>query len=442
MFDPKKSTLSSRDAEHVFPWVDTVDIPENDFATHAVARILYCNRATKESPLQIQKINGAAFCENTVFVAFIEDWFECDILKKNGKIVPAAAALNRFKIEAKAFINEELKSGVIAVKRHAYFNPLLLTLLPQVTPWFFKDKPLTEWEKEFLMSLLKDEESVYDSKVSEFSAQINLESLIKKAKLEKFVGDLLQRKINTLVLQEKSIIEKMVSYEDEIRLLQAELTEVGQKIIGIKSTHEDDSVASFANAIATNKNCIVKNYSNAELDIVVMGHLVNFSKTAYESISRSYNSCFYSSCAYSSTVTKQLFHRMMDELLLGKKYRINLAGEFKIDFSKNNIRLLRTYGSVLHENAIPNPHIAHYACAGGFMAMYNEAFRSGDYLEVLDVAFSEVQNINWTDYSPVGAFMEDLCALYWGRPCVWNKEDKKYITPHDLADILRQEVEG
>lgn len=437
MFEVKNSVLFERDVKDLFPYINTEEFWYGDNVVHAAARILYCNRASEEHPFNLIFSNNLAFQKDCVVIAYVADWHECSKLKQNGKVVNAAGALKKFNVDCRAFINEELRAGIIVLQKDINYQ-YLVSLLPQMTPWFFRENLLTETEKELLLAALTSDSDKFNSIVRDFVSSINLDAKIKTAQLEKFVGGLLEVKLKRLNEREERVLNDMRNYEERIRNLMAEYTEITANIMGIKNSHDDDMAKEFAQAFASNKNCHISEISGAQITFVATGHLTNFSKPAYETLSRTADSCLYSSCAYAG-VSKELFKRFMDEVVLGKRYRINLSGKFKLDFGANNYTLCSTNSSTLHENAIPNPHITRYQCAGGFAAMYVEAFRSGDYLEVLDIVFSEVQNLNWTDYTVINVFADYLCGSYWRKPCIWDKTEQKYISPADLIKILEAE---
>lgn len=437
MFKVEDSVLFGRDAKDLFSHIDTGEFWHGDYVVHAAARILYYNRASEEHPFKLVFSSNLTFQKDCVAVVYVNDWHECSKLKQDGKVVNAAGALKKFNVDCRAFINEELRAGIIAIQKDINYQ-YLVSLLPQMTPWFFRENLLAETEKELLLAALTSDSDKFNAIVQDFVNGIKLDAKIKTAQLEKFVGGLLEVKLKRLNEREERILSDMRNYEDRIRNLMAEYTEISSQIIGIKNSHDDDMAKEFAQAFAANKNCHISEISGAQITFVATGHLTNFSKPAYESLARATDSCLYSSCAYAG-VSKTMFKQLMDEVILGKRYRINLSGKFKLDFGANNYTLCNTNSSTLHENAIPNPHITRYQCAGGFAAMYVEAFRSGDYLEVLDIVFSEVQNLNWTDYTVISVFANYLCSSYWRKSCIWDKAEQKYISPADLIKILEAE---
>lgn len=432
-FRVEQSALTSSYAMELFPYIDTYASWGSE-PIHVAARVIYHDRATQECPFKVRVSDKLSFEENCITISVVRDWFACDDLKKKGRAVAAAGALKKFNIDCKAFVCEDMRSGVIALSKN-YETRLLISLFPQVTPWFFKGKPLSESEKQLLMATLTGDSDTFNRIVKEFVDSHHLESKIKVLQMNNFVSSLLENKLRVFKAKEERLLSEISDCEDRIRQKMAEYTEVCNTVLGIKGSHQNDEVKQFAEAFASNPNCFIDSISGGTVTFVATGFLTNFSRPAYEAVSKTTDSCLYE-YASMNRISKTVLKAVLDEVVLGKRYRVNLSGKFKIDFLSNTVTLIRTYDAKQRDNAMPNPHISHYTCAGGFMARYNEAFRDGDYMEVLDIVFSEVQNINWTDYSPVSRFGQDLCGDYWKQPCVWDKVEKKFITPADLAAIL------
>lgn len=416
----------SHEFDQCFPYINVNRALQ--FAPYAIA--LYCKRASADNPISFlyPAIEDIKPTKNTVFFVGAKDLFEYADFKNFGKEVKEAFALKKLGLEAKAFVNEDIRSGLIVVDTNSISVDTAchsVMLLPKVTPWFFKENPLTQFEIELLKS---------NGRIDRYAKKILLEyDLTEKFycfKMGKFVDSLLERKVSDLMREEKSLLVKMAEQEEALRALQKKYDRINHEIIGVKASHDANKIEEFLNVLTNNPNCQVTKFSGATIELVITGYLTNFSKTAYEAVSREKRSVLF--LDHYDPCKKKMF----DELILGNRYKINFAGKFIFDFGTNHISLCRTYSDKLAENTIPNPHIAQYACAGGFAQLYREA--AGDYLETLDIAFSEVQNLNWTDTSPVFMFAKWIDSNYWSVKCVWDKMNKTYISPEELYQTIQQ----
>lgn len=416
--------FDSYEFNQCFPYINVNSALQ--LTPYAIA--LYCRRASADNPITFlcPSIRDIKPTKNTVFFARVNDLFEYADFKNFGKEVKEAFALKKLGVEAKAFVNEDIRSGLVVIDANStntehYF----VMLLPKVTPWFFKENPLTQFEIELLKS---------NGRSDRYTKKIILEyDLAEKFycfKMGKFVDSLLERKVSNLMSEEKSLLVKMAEQEEALRALQRKYDRINHEIIGVKASHDANKIEEFLNVLTNNPNCQVTKFSGATIEFVITGYLTNFSKTAYEAVSREKRASLY--LGNYDPCKKKMF----DELILGNRYKINFAGKFIFNFETNHISLCRTHSDKLAENTIPNPHIAQYACAGGFAQLYREA--AGDYLETLDIAFSEVQNLNWTDTSPVSTFAKWIDSDYWSVQCVWDKVNKTYISPEELYQTIQQ----
>jgi len=435
-FSPNDITVSSADC--LYPHIDISALWDTEYPMITVARILYGERTSEENRIYIRKANGyGGWFENSVLLNTVDDvnvaaeWFA------GGREVPAAAALRKFNVEARAFINEELRAGVINIKRGRNTEPVVYMLFPQVTQWMFKDKPITDWEKKFLLSL-SGSGNEYTNMVQEHIAERNISMMIKKRQFDNFVGKLLDIKLETQTRMEKETLVQIKNHESAIRDLLAKYTDICNQIAGIKAGHADDSISDFKTMFLNNPNCFLKQITGSTVVFYLNGFVTNFDEEAYEAVSRETDSSLYSNSGRCPATRRQL-KTMFDELFLGNRYRLNLFGGFTLDFARNTIRLIDGCNcDEAMRNAMPNPHIVYYQCGGGFTSLHNVALMRGDYAEVLDIAFSQVQNINWSDYSPVSRFAEGFYTTYWNKPCIWDKRQSQFIAPEDLYQRIKE----
>lgn len=436
MFEVRDNILASGGAGALFPHVHF----EFEFGSReiilAVARVLYGTRTSAEEPIRIAHgsyIEG----RNTVQIRFRGD--PNDFKPPAGwKAVDVANILARYKIQAKAYISEELQSSIIMTNWTAEIR-YLLALLPRVTPWLFKKKPPTEWEKKFVYSLLASSDADFLSMIDEYTRQENLRAKIEGAQLTAFLDGLLDAKTRGLEVESEQIRIEMLQHEEAIRELLTRQTDVFNRLLGIRAGHNNEAIQEFKAVFMGNPNCHVIQANESTLVFGVVGFITNFNETTYQVISRELRSTLYDNWG-SLTSSREVLKSVYDELFLGDRYRINTYGAVELNLECGTAALSqRRIVGDWSGNAIPNPHMVHYRCPGGFGALYNHAMQAGDYAEVLEIAFSEVQNVNWADSVVVRKFAADICSDRRNTPCIWDKQEKQFITPCELAQ--RKEAE-
>lgn len=436
MFEIRDNILASNEAKALFPHVGCAFEYGSMGIVWAVARILYGSRTSADEPIRISYAMPAEG-RNTVQIRFCDD-VNAYSPPDGWKPLNVAGILARYKIQAKAYISRELQSSVIVASWGADAR-YLLSLLPRLTPWAFHDAPPTEWEKKFVYSLLATSDADFLSMVDEYARRENLSAKIEGAQLTAFLDGLLDAKTRDLEVESEQIRLDMVRYEEAIRELLTRQTDVFNRLLGIRAGHNNEAIQEFKAVFMGNPNCHVIQADKSTLVFGVVGFITNFNETTYQIISRELHSTLYDSWG-ALTNSREVLKCVYDELFLGDRYRINTYGAVELNLECGTAALSRRriVGDWIR-NAIPNPHMVHYHCPGGFGALYNHAMQAGDYAEVLEIAFSEVQNVNWADSVVVRKFADDICSNRSNTPCIWDKQEKQFITPCELAK--RKEAE-
>lgn len=333
----------------------------------------------------------------------------------------------------RVFVNRELRCSHMYVE-NAFIGDgaearALGALLPQAAPWMFATAALTDWEKELCTSLLAARPASAEDKIKQyFEERSFFDAKLKQAQIRGFVDGLLEAKLSALKLQEATIHSLILEAEQKHNELMAEQHSIALKILGVRAEHRDSSLEDFVTAFVANPNCQVVAASGASLTIAVAGTITNHNESTYRVMAREKNSPLYPTYCDAS-----LLQLVWDELFLKDRYRIQCSGAISIRLDGGYVEIVRGEAGNF-PNAMPNPHMYHYACAGGFKAMYREAMERNDCADVLDIAFSEVKNINWADSTVVGHFAQDVLGYWRNKACIWDKDEKVFITPQTLMD--------
>lgn len=425
-----------REAEDFFPHIDLLDCNYPLFK--GAIRILYKDRVTQERDFGFVKGCVDAPIEDTMYYHEVYDHQYAAIEPPAGFVpVNAVQILRKYGIEAKGWIHEGKRISYLVVKDRSHTNRnCIAAIFPQMTPWKFKDKPLTDWEKRFLVTLLGTGESLADM-MQEYIDMNNIPQKLQGAKLDKLISGLLDAKLQAATTKERNLLDAIRQAEESLNQFYQQYTEVCNMITGIQTNHSNDDLEDFKDAFISNPNCHLTDIRGTTLNFYLTGFVTNFSEHKFKSMTQNERSHLFDYAAGLGCNVKQM-RELYNELFLGQRYRLNVYGGFSMNCSDNTISLIQrgNDGSVT-KNAIPNPHIFYYACKGSFAQDYAKAFAEHDYLDVLDTALSEVSNVNWTDISPMSNFAEDICCRYNGVPCVWDKQDKVFITPKELAERMK-----
>lgn len=423
------------DAGAYFPYID-IEECRNMLMAVAV-RILYKSRVDENTAFGIvrERLGNAP---ETLYL-YLADYDEYARMATPQGFTPVNAVqiLKKYGIEAKGWINEERHISYLVV--HNFSSSLskqLVAVFPQMTPWRFRTKPLTDWEKQFLIALLADDATAR-SMVEEYCVTNRVQEQARGAQLDQLIADLLKIKLADAIGRERDWLSTIRSLEAQLQNAYQNYDEVCATIVGIKANHSEDGCMDFKNALLTNPNCHLTEVYQSNVSFFLTGFVTNFSEHKLESIIAHDRSHMFDYATELGCSVQQL-RTLYRELFMGKRYRLNVFGGFSVDLAHNTVTLLsRSSDLSVSRNAMPNPHIYYYACQGGFAQDYRKAFADRDYADILATAASEVSNINWTDISPVSNLVEDLCCRCAQVPCVWDKQAKEFITPRELAERVR-----
>lgn len=395
----------------------------------AAAVILFANRVSEQYPLKfythrietVEEIPSDSICltARIVSASAPAGWED----------VVATKVLERRGLHIKAYRDVHRRRGVMMFESGDI--DMAAALLPSMAPHLMKQNPLTDWEKQFVTVLSTGDGKAVSDMMSEYITRENLSAKIKATKIDKFFAHIADARLSGLKKEEHDLWERICHFESEIRRLTVEANELGTRILGITAGTSDEHFDGLRAMLIGNPNCRLITVGDTDLTYCLYGFATNFNKESYLTISRELHSILYD---YAPSSQRSGLKDVYDALFLGNRYRVRMYGSFTMDLGNHTVQLRRGMGEADH--ALPNPHIVHYSCAGGFAAMYREAMRSGDYEDLLDIGFSEVQNINWSDYSPVGRFARDFCQEHKNTKCIWDKQEGKYLSPKALCESM------
>lgn len=405
----------------------------------AAMLVLFKDRVTEEEDIGL--VTGEPHADSatdTIYLAAKYDRpsVESYVMPDGYQEVQAAKLLVQRGYYARAWVNEEKRIGFLlfAGKVPNYAGA---ALFPQLAPWKFRDNPPTEMEKKFILALINNQSGPVEELLRDYIKFTRIAEKLTSSKLDKFMNTLLEAKLRSARAQEEDTLRRIYELEQQIAALRETYRRHCDLIMGIQYNHHNDEIDEFRQIFLSNPSCHLESVNNTTLTFFLTRPLTNFNEDAYDSMTSNEHSCVFDYAASLGLTSRQM-RKMYNALFIENRYRVHVFGGFTVDFENNRIHLLRGEDSnSVGENCIPNPHIYYYACQGGYAADYSDAFSRYDYADVLTTALSEVANINWTDISPVRKFAADLCSNYRETPCIWDKQEKEYITPWRLAERIK-----
>ncbi len=306
----------------------------------------------------------------------------------------------------------------------------ILQYLPAVIPWSFKEKPLTDWEKELISELLKegDSSSKAETMLNEWYDKQEFGTKAIRLAIEEFASGGIQEKIDAEMRRrdvvmddiqriQESLNRALDSYystEKEIARLEREDTQDLSELIQFVSRNKAITL------LTGNLNCITFKVT-ADLGRMnsrsIPNMLRNTNHALYDGAPNRYQAQF---------LYEKIWKTREIKLLANSYFEMNVSKT--VDFYRGRKEFL---------NALPNPHVEHFKCKGSFASSFADAALNGDYIDVMSIAIAYGSNINFDDSMP----MRRLSADLWKENCRCLEYNGKYYTATEiLATVFADEV--
>ena len=316
--------------------------------------------------------------------------------------------------EAYFYINEGIKASVVFVRNlNLKTWHLLQSLISRICPWWFKDKPLNDEEKELLKSLTYADSSEYKRLIALFAQKYDFRSEKIKKLLGGFESRCKQKKLDEIrdsINNYKSYIDDNIkSYRALIEELEGLKLKESGLIYQINEGSDDSEIVDYflcnkhVNLISANDNCI---------EIIVDTTLDNYDPEIYEVIRSNPKSYLY--CGYSqeieifkdSNIRKKFLDACFgDEPVL----KIKIRAYYKLWLEGVVSTLQRYRFPSEYNDYLSNPHLDFYACIGNNKPIIESYLREGEYITAIEQCVSSAKNINLAEGAQtVAPFLEIL----------------------------------
>lgn len=313
------------------------------------------------------------------------------------------------------YINEEDRSVVVFVdnlslRLYHYVQSLISRLLP----WYFKDKPLEDQERELVKSLIQKTATGYERMIEDFASIYDFRG----KKIEKMLGGFetaakhqhlnnVDRDLSNL---ENSIDRNVNQYRDFIRQREAKMLERAGLMAQINSGCKESEISDY---FVCNKHLDPVRVNSTRLEFIVKCYLENFDVEMYERISSNFDGYMY----YDYDVTNEAFEdvkvrkKFMDAIFSDEPVlRIKTCAHYVIDLT-GWVEAPSDYQyPVEYNDMLPNMHIHRHSCLGNQRPLIEEALRSGDNIGAIEQCVCSAKSINVGEGATFSYVLEALFA--------------------------------
>lgn len=340
------------------------------------------------------------------------------------------------KIAARYYVNLAAQTGVLFLDKIT--KPRLQCLasqIPTFLPWYFPDREsVTDQEMEMLKALSEPTYDHWLSVVEEIASRCDYRREYVRKVLQGFEvsGDK-----QTIELKEAAIGENLARIENarhQITEWYSKIREMSDLIAGIRKRMEEygGGESPLMQFFINSKNLDIKSVSGRTLVYTVKSTVQIYDEFAAETYIGNINSNVYMVPAGRKTDLQ----RILRAVFVDKTLKLRMCGAFQLTIggileAKKNHPFGPEYDTYL-----PNPHLQHYACTGGYDDMLDKLMQKNSFAAAVSQSILAAQTVNWSDHTVMRSFGPDLIDG-WDRK-IFEKADGTLVS---AEEFIREEKE-
>lgn len=341
--------------------------------------------------------NGASEKNRSAALATIDDSF-IRVYPKFSELKDLSAFVAN-QANMRFYINEEDRSVVVFVDNlNLRLYHYVQSLISRLLPWYFKDKPLENQERELAKSLIRRTATDYERLIEEFANKYDF----RRKKIEKLLDGfetaakrqhlrIVDNELNNI---ENSIDYNVSQYRDYIRQREAKMIEKAGLMAQINSSCNESEILDY---FMCNKHLDPVRVNGTQLEFIVKCYLENFDVEMYERISSNFNSYMY----YDYDVTNDVFadvkvrKKFMDAIFSDEPIlKIKTCAHYLIDLTGYVEARAGYQYPIEYNDMLPNAHIHYHGCLGNQRPLIEEALRNGDNIGAIEQCVCSAKSIN------------------------------------------------
>lgn len=416
-------------------------------------RVAYANRMGSNTSNSAAMYTAAVSmtnlkAKNTLYIVALNAPMETsyEILKAISERIDAAGFMevkkvgqyydHTKKIAARYYVNLAAQTGVLFLDKLT--KPRLQCLasqIPTFLPWYFPDRAsVTDQEMEMLKALSEPTYDHWLSIVEEIASHCDYrrEYICKVLKGFEVSGD-----EQTIELKEAAIGENLTRIENARRQITEwydKIREMSDLIAGIRKRMEEygEGESPLMQFFINSKNLDIKSVSGRTLAYQVKSTVQIYDEFAAETYIRNLNSNVYAVPAG----RKADLQRVLRAVFVDKTLKLRVCGAFQLTIgSILQAKKNQSFGPE-YDTYLPNPHLQHYACTGGYDDMLDKLMQKNSFAAAVSQSILAAQTINWSDHTVMRSFGPDLIDS-WSRK-IFEKADGTLVS---AEEFIREEKE-
>ncbi len=375
-------------------------------------------------------IGTAARQDEALPTIFAEGWVALD-----SKPYPVNQYLGTAE-ETKVYVNNELKKSIIFVRKITLrWVRLLCSTLFRVFPWFYPTNPEGE-ELQIYKSFgavhrssSKVDFDLIASIINDACQGIDFANLATIKLLTDYNKTYIKNRIKNLEGNEESLISDVREYEERIDGCLQTLDKIRQELYCWKSAPEskaNEIVNFFQSRRHLRINEVTASGSGA-IDFGIVETLEYYDENIIDNVLE--NASYFEDFPFAQKVCDYIFRRHKGVFVVESKFTLKgLSALTPVRCERHCIN---------DPEAMPHPHLCYYGCLGGNKAYIDNYLMSGDWQSAIDQAVAATKNINFSDTTVMGRFIEDIEDFAFSRKCILL-DDGRRMTPDEFVNYIER----
>lgn len=279
--------------------------------------------------------------------------------------------------------------------------------VPVYLPWFFKEKPITKEETDFLEALSK---TSCDSFIKGAKNLFDIKKIRERIMVHDLDGigtRFARNKIEYIKNEIESYRRKIETKRNEISNLMVQIQEQNLSLDGLRNIVKNDN-NEILEFFKLNDNLVFRDCSGDIMTFYCTGYLDSFDEDAAEEYIDNRDSIIYEYTNINCNDTEKLFRAIFIDQTVKIRtvamYQVNVSG-----FRVNGCSDAHYINEVA--NRFPNTHIHHYHCLGDYEMMMVDALREGNVVGCLSICGMSARSLNFGDSTVMERFVNDITSI-------------------------------
>lgn len=317
---------------------------------------------------------------------------------------------------------------------------LMQSFIHRCFPNLFKDKPITEKEKEVLRGLTKSNSESYINAINELSKEFNVRDLILDNLVKGFEKKNTDKIIATLERDIQNIYADINAIMEEHKRKIRQLNETSIKINGMKYGTENSKEDELYDYLKSRKNIDIVNVDNEIISININTFFEHFDTEQWMAFRKrggvieEYRG---SNPAFAKAEDRKLFlDAILNEFPVLK---VKMVGGY--DLNINGYISTRCLEGTVRD-VCPNPHLEFHHCLGGNGPKIQEALRKGDMILAIEQCIASAGSVNLAETGPTFGPMIRNWFTWTDRKMFVNEEGTEMTATEALNWLKEQNYQG